>query len=140
MTPLTPEEQILETITLAIEEELNPLINEINQERGENWLPPTSNRNTEINIHKVKRSIDETYFTKEDYTLIIEISFKDSKTRTLGYRYNFALTQMIKRSETIPKVSDFVLITDMLYHQNPKGDEREKSQAEFIILIRRSGY
>lgn len=123
MELLTPEEQILETFQTALTEELNPQIEEINLERNEQWLPQVGpSTETAMTIGKVNRSIDDDLFTKEDYTLTLTFTFRDNKSNTLGYRYSYALTQMIKQSPTIPKIADFCLIREMLYIQNPKGD------------------
>ncbi len=140
MTSLTPEEQILETIGTAMTDELNPLIEEINKERNEHWLQPVTTEMVKMTIGKMKRTIEDTLFTQEEYTLKIEFTFKDNEARTLGYRYSYALNRMLKNSTSIPPIADICITTEMIYHQNPKGDEREKSRAEFIILIRKDGF
>jgi len=141
MEIIIPEEEILMAFEDALENEMNELIAEINQLKNETWIPLVKiSTETCMNIKKMERTIEDENFSKEDYTLILTFYFRDNKAQSLGYRYNFILKQMIKENSNISKISDFTMIQKMLYHHNTKGDRREKSEAEFTILIRRNGY
>ncbi|MBI9103757.1 MAG: hypothetical protein JEY99_15180 [Spirochaetales bacterium] len=146
LTVLTPEEEILETFKKSITEELNTIIEEINMERSEIWLNPIKEITTieerdpslpsiYMTIGEVTRITKDNNFTEETYTLTLKITFKDNKTRTSGYRYNYALNQLIKNSTELPQIADRILIKEMTYNQNQRGDNREPSNTVFKINI-----
>ena len=134
-TPLTPEETITETLNKALKEELPPLIDQINHNRKETWLTPPPE--SSLTLGKVITENTEDNFTKTTYHITLKLTFKDNPIRSLGYRYHYALSKLLKESPLLPPIADTCLITEMTYTQNPRGDEREPSKAEFKIRFER---
>jgi hypothetical protein len=134
-TPLTPEEIITETLTKALKEELPPLIEQINHTRNETWLTPPSEPS--LTLGKVIKERAEDNYNKTTYHITLKLTFKDNPIRSLGYRYHYALSKLLKESPLFPPLADTSLITEMTYTQNPRGDEREPSKAEFKIQFTR---
>ena len=145
---LIPEEEILAWFEKALGEELPEMIQTINEERGEIWaedfteVSKTCNTTARlpkafIQISKVKKKTVEINFTREEYMIELKISFQDNEYRSAGYRYNYLINKLIKESIDLQNIADKIIIDELIYNQNQRGDEREPSTAEFKIIITR---
>ncbi|MDC7225210.1 MAG: hypothetical protein PQJ61_00435 [Spirochaetales bacterium] len=144
---LTPEEEILAWFEKALKEELSEMIQSINKERGEQWTLPLrdiSRQQTNqklpqavLKIPKVKKQTVDINFIREEYIIELKITFIDNKYKSLGYRYNYLINKLFKESTNIAKIADKVIIDELIYNQNKRGDDREPSSADFKITLTR---
>ena len=146
ITVLTPEEEILAYFRKAMVEELPAIINKINEEQGEIWIEELKKigkiemQNTKLpqvamSINKIKKKIVDINFIKEEYLLNMTIKFKDNEQRIIGYRYNYLINKLIKTSADISMLADKIIIEEMEYKQNQRGDNREPASITLKIII-----
>jgi len=146
ITLLTPEEEILAYFEKAMTEELPEIMKTIIEEQGEIWVEEISEINSIDNqssrlpnaimtISKVKKKTVDINFTKEEYLLNMTITFRDNKQRVIGYRYNYLINKLIKTSTSISKSADRIIIEEMEYRQNKRGDDREPASIILKIII-----
>jgi hypothetical protein len=146
ITILTPEEEIMAYMEKALTEELPEIIKTINQEQGYTWIEAINEiskvekqnsrlPNAVMSISQVKKKIVDINFVKEEYQLLMTVNFKDGVHRINGYRYNYLISRLLKTSTNIANMADKIIVEEMNYFQNQRGDNREPASIVLKIKI-----